>query len=151
MAFAFMLHQKGELYNMNIKLTGMIALFLSAMLSILSCHSSKQSAAKTEMVSATEDTAPDSMPVCIKAMIKEFKSETRGNPPRKIFSYIYNGKKVYYVTAVCCDNFSDLYNSNCQLIGHPDGGFTGRGDGKYRDFSTERKNEKLLWEDTRKN
>ena len=115
------------------------------------CVPAKQSAAKTEVVSAAEERAPDSLPVCIKAMIKKFKSEGKTNPPRKIYSYTYNGKKVYYVTAVCCDNFSDLYNSNCELIGHPDGGFTGRGDGKYRDFPTVRKNEKLLWEDTRKN
>ena len=135
---------------MNIKLTGMIVLFLSAMLSMFSCHSSKQSAAKTEIISATEDAAPDSLPACVKALIKQFKNEERTNPPRKIYSYTYNGKKVYYVPAVCCDNFSDLYNSNCELMGHPDGGFTGRGDGKYRDFSEERKNEKLLWADTRK-
>ena len=136
---------------MNIKITPMIALIMSAMLSMFSCHSSKYTAAKTEVVASTEDPTFDSLPLCIKAMIKQFKSEERANPPRKIYSYTYNGKKVYYVTALCCDNFSDLYNGSCELMGHPDGGFTGRGDGKYRDFSTARTNEKLVWEDTRKN
>ncbi len=83
------------------------------------------------------------------ALIDKFKSEETTNPPRKIYSYLYAGKKVYYVSAVCCDNFSDLYNDSCRLIAHPDGGFTGRGDGKIIDFETA-KNEKLLWADSRK-
>lgn len=34
-------------------------------------------------------------------------------------------------------------------MGHPDGGITGRGDGKFPYFDKERTNEKLLWEDKR--
>ena len=83
-------------------------------------------------------------------MIKKFSSEEKTNPPRKIYSYTYKGKKVYYVPGPCCDNFSDLYDSNCRLLGHPDGGFTGRGDGKFKDFAQEKKNEKLVWADKRK-
>ena len=34
-------------------------------------------------------------------------------------------------------------------MGHPDGGFTGKGDGKIKDFETAT-DEKLLWADSRK-
>ena len=35
-----------------------------------------------------------------------------------------------------CDQFSDLLDANGNLIGHPDGGITGRGDG-FTVFSPE--------------
>jgi hypothetical protein len=92
-----------------------------------------------------------SQPACIKDLIAKMKAAAVTNPPSKIFSYSYEGKKVYYVPAVCCDNFSDLYNDSCIIIAHPDGGFTGRGDGKIKDFEEKRSNEKLIWEDKRKN
>lgn len=89
------------------------------------------------------------LPACINDMIARFKKEGVANPPRKIFSYTYHGKTVYYVQPECCDNFSDVYDADCKLLGHPDGGFTGRGDGQMTDFSTAT-NKKLVWEDTRK-
>jgi len=92
-------------------------------------------------------TAP--LPVCVQQLITKFKKEAVQNPPRSVYSYMYNGKTVYYVPAPCCDFFSDVYDSACMLISHPDGGFTGRGDGKLPDFFKERKNEKLLWKDSR--
>jgi hypothetical protein len=78
------------------------------------------------------------------------KAEPVTNPPSKIYSYIFNSKTVYYVPAVCCDNFSDLYDDSCKIIAHPDGGFTGKGDRKLPTFHEEKKNEKLIWEDKRK-
>ena len=91
-----------------------------------------------------------SIPACIKKLIDQFKKEEKQNPSRSVYRYSYNGKTVYYVPAICCDFFSDLYDSNCKLIGHPDGGFTGRGDGTVADFIKTRKNEKLIWKDERK-
>ena len=123
-------------------------LILSLMLFAFGCNASK----KTN----TADIAPegskvvvDSLPVCVKVLIEKMKSEAVTNPPGKIYSYIYLGKKVFYVPAVCCDNFSDLYNDSCRLMGHPDGSITGRGDGKIKDFGTATE-EKLLWADSRK-
>lgn len=71
------------------------------------------------------------------------------NPPQKIFSYKYKGSTVYYVTAPCCDFFSDLLSADCELIAHPDGGITGKGDGRAADFHKLRSGEKLVWEDPR--
>ena len=94
--------------------------------------------------------AASPVPVCVKALIKKFTAEEKQNPPRSIYSYTYKGKTVYYVTPPCCDFFSDLYDSNCKLIGHPDGGITGKGDMQMVDFATAKSNEKLIWKDERK-
>ncbi len=97
-----------------------------------------------------QNTLPQNIPACISGLIETFTKEEKQNPPRKIYSYTYRDKQVFYVTAPCCDFFSDLYDSDCKLIGHPDGGFTGKGDGKFPNFEKVRSNEKLMWEDKRK-
>ncbi len=86
-------------------------------------------------------------PDCIKTLISGFSIEN-GNPPRNIYSYVYEGVVVYYLPAphqYCADCFSDLYDSNCNLIAHPDGGITGKGDGRAKDFFQKRTNEKIIW------
>lgn len=101
-------------------------------------------------VDKNNDPAKDTVvPGCIKILIDQFKKEEKKNPPRSIYQYKYLNKQVYFVPAVCCDYFSDLYDSDCKLMGHPDGGFTGRGDGKFPDFISGRTNEKLIWKDDR--
>ena len=90
-------------------------------------------------------------PTCITDMAKNFQAEAITNPPRKILKYQYQSKVVYYVPAICCDQFSDLYDENCKLLGHPDGGYTGRGDGKFTDFQQEAIFKETVWEDKRKN
>lgn len=98
----------------------------------------------------SEKMGNDSIPACIGKLIADFTAAPIGNPPRKILSYTYQNRTVYYVEAQCCDMFSDLYDANCMLLGHPDGGITGRGDGGFTDFTKERTNEKLVWADKRK-
>ena len=44
----------------------------------------------------------------------------------------------------CCDQFSDLLDAEGNLIGHPDGGITGRGDG-FTVFSLENLKGKEIW------
>ncbi|MBU1101268.1 MAG: hypothetical protein KKA84_12780 [Bacteroidetes bacterium] len=55
---------------------------------------------------------------------------------------------VYYVPPQCCDQFSTLYDKDGNIICAPDGGITGQGDGRGSDFFAERKNKKLIWQDT---
>ena len=126
----------------------MKVLILSLMLVAFGCNTSKKNSA-VDISPEGSKVVVDSLPVCVKVLIEKMKSEAVSNPPRKIFSYIYLGKKVFYVPAFCCDNFSDLYNDSCRLMGHPDGGITGRGDGKIKHFNTATE-EKLLWADSRK-
>lgn len=49
--------------------------------------------------------------------------------PVSITKYQYQGQTVYYVVQQCCDQFTDLLDAGGKLIGHPDGGITGKGDG----------------------
>ena len=126
-------------------------LFLIAGIIIATSCSASIKRSNTQTINRPADKAIfDSVPSCIQKLVEKYKSEEKQNPPRAIFRYIYKDSVVYYVTAPCCDFFSDLYDSRCNLIGHPDGGFTGRGDGNTKDFAASRKNEKLIWKDDRK-
>jgi len=119
---------------------------------LLSCSSSKNNnnTAATAPEQLLNNGNDQNLPACVKKMIDQYKVEEKQNPPRQVYSYSFKGQTVYYVTPPCCDFFSDLYDSTCVLIGHPDGGFTGRGDGKMNDFKDTRTNEKLIWRDERK-
>jgi hypothetical protein len=127
------------------------AILFLCILAASCCGSKKNTTNATGHQTAGKDTIVlAAAQSCIKDMIKRFEKEEKQNPPRKIFSYSYKGRTVYYVTAPCCDFYSDLYDDSCKLIGHPDGGFTGKGDGGMPDFNKARSNEKLIWEDKRK-
>ena len=104
----------------------------------------------TAVIENSQDSMVMREPACIQAMIKKFETEEKQNPPRSVFRYTYKEKTVYYVPAICCDFFSDLYDDKCNLIAHPDGGFTGKGDGKAADFKDKRSNGLLIWKDERK-
>ncbi len=90
------------------------------------------------------------IPDCIQQKINTLEKENVRNPPAKVYQYTYQNQTVYYIPSYCCDVYSELYDSNCTLICHPDGGITGRGDGRCTDFFDLRKDEKLIWEDLRK-
>ncbi len=92
---------------------------------------------------------PDDIPTCILQKIDQLESEAVRNPPASIWQYEYNGQTVYYEPSYCCDFYSTLYDSKCNIICHPDGGIAGGGDGKCTDFFATRKNEKLIWQDNR--
>ena len=117
-----------------------------------SCCGTKKTSQNTiaDPTPAKDTVVAETVQSCIQDLIKGFEKEEKQNPPRKIYSYTYKGKTVYYVTPPCCDFYSDLYDSTCKLMGHPDGGFTGKGDGRMPDFQSSKSNEKLIWEDKRK-
>lgn len=96
---------------------------------------------------AGENTKPvnDSISACVQKLIDDSKKETPPNEPIQIDEYLYKGKKVYFFTAQCCDQFNDLYDDSCRRICAPSGGFTGRGDGKCTDFDSTAKYVKLIW------
>lgn len=138
----------------------MIKLFCIPLAILLSCGSTKsnQSAGKQDSAiieqpggmyqrdSAIIPEATDAaLPKCIKNKIDSFKLKALHEKPQRVVEYTYKGKKVYYVVMPCCDFFSEVYDENCKFLGSPDGGFTGKGDGKLPDFFTEAKGEKLIW------
>jgi len=66
----------------------------------------------------------------------------------EIWQYEYRGSEVYYVPLSriqCCDAFSELYDLQGELICMPDGGITGRGDGRCRDFIALQEPGRKVW------
>ncbi len=139
----------------------MIKFILIPLSVMLSCGSTKtnQSSAKTDSIIVTQPgdlnqkdsvIAPKetntAIPTCIKNKIDSFKLKEAHEKPQKVVEYVYKGKKVYYVVMPCCDFFNEVYDANCKYLGAPDGGFTGKGDGKIPDFFEMAKNEKLVWQ-----
>lgn len=96
-----------------------------------------------------ESTSTYGVPACITEKITAMKAAEVKNPPLSLWQYQYNGQTVYYIPSYCCDIPSELYNSQCNLICSPDGGITGRGDGKCSDFFDKRTDGKLIWKDDR--
>lgn len=93
---------------------------------------------------------PKGTPDSIVSKINQLKNEAVRNPPAEVWQYDYKGETVFYIPPYCCDMFSELYDDNGNLICHPDGGFSGTGDGRCTDFGSTRTNGKLLWKDPRK-
>lgn len=114
---------------------------------ILSCGSTKtnQSVNKTDSVVSPTAEGDNTIPPCIKKKIDSFNLKPKHEQPQKVLEYVYKGKKVYYVEMPCCDFFNEVYDDKCNLLGAPDGGFTGKGDGKLPDFHEKATNEKLIW------
>jgi hypothetical protein len=92
---------------------------------------------------------PNAIPDWLAELIRKLQAEPVTNPPISVTQYEYAGKTVYFIPQRCCDIFSDLYDSDGSIIGHPDGGITGRGDGRVPDFHQERSGGRLIWQDER--
>jgi hypothetical protein len=88
-------------------------------------------------------------PAWLTARIQKILAQEPANPPVQIFRYLYNDQVVYYETAPCCDFFTTLYAADGKVICQPDGGITGKGDGRCPDFPNKRTRETLVWQDPR--
>ena len=83
------------------------------------------------------------LPACISTMIEELKAAK--NPPESVTQYNYKGQTVFYVVAGCCDQYNTVYDSDCKVLGSPEGGIEGSGDGKPVDFFKDAKDKKEVW------
>lgn len=45
----------------------------------------------------------------------------------------------------CCDQYNIVYDKGCKVLGYPDGGITGGGDGSLPDFRDSAKNGVVVW------
>lgn len=88
-------------------------------------------------------------PLWLTKLIAREKRSPPANPPARVVRYTYKGQTVYYIPPRCCDVPSRLYDLNGERICSPGGGMTGAGDRKCPDFFNERKNEKVIWKDSR--
>jgi len=94
-------------------------------------------------------TSPD-LQIWLETLINEQKSRPVANPPSSISQCTYKEKTIYYLKPRCCDIQGIVYDYNGKIICHPDGGFSGKGDGLCLDFFETRKNCSTTWEDNRK-
>jgi hypothetical protein len=92
----------------------------------------------------------EEVPVWVTEMIRQMERAEVTNPPSYLARYEYAGATVYYVPPHCCDVASSLYDESGTLICGPDGGLSGRGDGRCPDFFAARRNEKIIWRDSRR-
>lgn len=89
------------------------------------------------------------LPACIQQKIDSIKAQPRWNPPAEVWEYTYNGKRVFLVSADCCDQYTTLYDDKCNYVCAPSGGLTGTGDRKCDDFNATAKQVRLVWKDSR--
>ncbi|HEU5054040.1 MAG TPA: hypothetical protein VFT78_13060 [Hanamia sp.] len=87
----------------------------------------------------------DGLPVCLKEKIDSMIKDPNEGAPQSVTHYTYQNKTVYYLKSPCCDKFNIVYDSDCNILGYPDGGFTGRGDGKMTDFFEKATDGKVVW------
>jgi hypothetical protein len=128
----------------NIKSITQAALLSGLFFSCSHCYDSRTSGG---LLSQKPET-----PAWLSTKIQEFKSEDASKVPNFVNSYQYNNQLVYYIPApACCDQFSSLYDPAGNVICHPDGGITGKGDMKCTDFVQKRTDEKIIWKDDRVN
>lgn len=114
------------------------SLLLFFLILIVSCNSPKK------LVSASDNA--DEIPKCLRKIIKTMSEDESEGMPLSVTQFTYHGQKVYYMVSPCCDKYNIVYDTYCAILGYPDGGFTGRGDGKMKDFETEAKNGKVIWD-----
>jgi len=108
------------------------------------------SANTVDPVSArTAETDTTARPAWLKARIAAVLAERKRNPIIRILRYNYGGQTVYYQSAPCCDQYSQVFDTKGRVVCQPDGGITGKGDGRCPDFDKTKTNEKLVWQDPR--
>ncbi|MFA7274296.1 MAG: hypothetical protein WC044_10520 [Crocinitomicaceae bacterium] len=91
--------------------------------------------------SCAKSNFPKGTPNCIQDKIQEM--EKLGDATCSVYRYTNQGTEVYLVYPGCCDQFEVLYDSGCNYICAPSGGFTGKGDGKCNNL--ELQNKTLIW------
>ena len=109
-------------------------LFTACVFILFSCASARINKSSNAMLS------------CLSSKIEIMKNDPSQGEPLSIIQYAYKGKTVYYVASACCDKYNIVYDSACNLLGYPDGGYTGKGDGKMLDFFKEATDKKIIWE-----
>ena len=102
---------------------------------------------ETRLVSVPVATTGAGLPAWLGGLISGMEDQPAANP--RISITRYEGQVVYHETAPCCDFFTNLYDADEVLIGHPFGGLSGQGDGTLPDFSEESSNGFLVWKDVR--
>lgn len=109
-------------------------IFFSCLCFLMACSANKIAKSTSEI------------PSCLEEKIKTMTADLNEGSPLSVTQYSYKDQTVYYMVSPCCDKFNVVYDSLCTILGYPDGGYTGRGDGKMSNFKNEAINGKVIWE-----
>jgi len=86
----------------------------------------------------------------LQAKIAELQAKPKGNPAYTIWSYSWQGQKVYLASEqTCCDQYLTLYDECFRALCAPSGGFSGKGDGRCPQFYQDATDQQLVWRDPR--
>lgn len=88
-------------------------------------------------------------PDWLQKRIQAVLAERKRNPTVHIYQYQYRGQTVYFQSAPCCDQFTYVFDVKGKVLCNPNGGITGKGDGRCADFDKNKTGEKLVWQDPR--
>lgn len=89
---------------------------------------------------------PEDSPNWLRLKVAEWTLLSDSSAPDAVYRYEYNGQTVYYFQARCCDRFNVAYDMEGQALCAPDGGVTGRGDGKCPDFKKTAIGGAVVWQ-----
>lgn len=90
----------------------------------------------------------DGLPEWLTSYIAECEADTTNSidyNTDQIWQYDYKGETVFYFMSGCCDFYNWVYDYDGNVLGAPDGGWSGSGDGRLTDWSTEKSNAVLVW------
>lgn len=131
----------------GLKTSGWLIVTLILMITA-GCQTTDKSATNMTGEKASEQAKPQPT-AWLSELIRELEEDSVANPPAKVYRYTYNEQEVYYLTSRCCDIPSKVYDVDGNVLCEPEGGITGKGDGRCPDFLDARTNETLIWEDKR--
>ncbi|MEO6812447.1 MAG: hypothetical protein ABI172_00850 [Ginsengibacter sp.] len=64
------------------------------------------------------------LPGCLTTKIENISAKTSEGTPQSVTRYQYKGQFVYYMVSACCDKYNIVFDSYCNILGFPDGGYT---------------------------
>lgn len=111
---------------------------ISIALILISCGTNKK------LTSTPSSAAASVMPACLQSIVDSMAS-IPNNAPQSVTRFSYNNQQVYYMVSPCCDKYNVVYDSSCNVLGYPDGGYTGKGDGKMPGFRDAATNGTIVW------
>lgn len=126
-----------------------ISMLSAVMLVLLTGCASQSKANPSEPLPQKTASSAQALPLPMQALIKEILAEQPTNPPSSILRYRIDANVYFYRPSYCCDFPSVLYNEQGVRICEPDGGFTGRGDGRCEWFRAHKKDGVTVWRDKR--
>lgn len=102
-------------------------------------------ATNRKMQTPNETSSTNAVPTCLQSIINSMAAQPNGSP-QSVSRYNYKSQPIYYLVSPCCDKYNIVYDSACNILGYPDGGLTGKGDGKMIDFANEASGKQVVWE-----